>query len=657
MAVNDIVMGAAGASGPATYIEDVFSIYLYTGNGSTQTITNGIDLSGKGGLVWAKARSSTFGHALFDTVRGSSSGNSRRLISNSTISARTTNEDWLTFNANGFTANNDPGGGIITANGTTYASWTFRKQPKFFDIVTYTGDGTFGRYITHSFGSKPGFVVVKPISSSGDWKATVNPGDYHLLLNSTTEHNSTLALSGGYINNVSTTVFKLNDQGGSVSAVNASGVTYIAYLFAHDAGGFGLSGTENVISCGSYTGNGAAIGSLVSLGYEPQWLLLKSATDATDWRIVDNMRGIAMNDIDNVLVPNTDVAETNSNTCNLDASGFYPAGPNYNSSGATYIYIAIRRPMKTPTTGTEVFGISARSGTGANATVTGGSLPGDLAIIKNRASAQLPLWTSRLIGARYLNSSATSAEVAAGITILQANPWDVMNGVKVGTTSAITNASSNTFVNYLFTRAPGFFDVVCYTGTGVARTVAHNLAVVPELMIMKQRSGPSNWIVYNSTLGALKTIDLNQTDAVKNEGSINWNSTAPTSQVFTVTGSNLNDLNQTQIAYLFATCAGVSKVGSYTGNGSSQTINCGFTTGARFVMIKRTDSIGNWIVFDTARGIVSANDPYLVFNSTVAEDYAGSFDSIDPNSSGFIVNNTDWQLNVSGSTYIYLAIA
>jgi hypothetical protein len=74
-------------------------------------------------------------------------------------------------------------------------------------------------------------------------------------------------------------------------------------------------------------------------------------------------------------------------------------------------------------------------------------------------------------------------------------------------------------------------------------------------------------------------------------------------------------------------------------------------------MIKRTDSIGNWIVFDTARGIVSANDPYLVFNSTVAEDYAGSFDSIDPNSSGFIVNNTDWQLNVSGSTYIYLAIA
>ena len=99
----------------------------------------------------------------------------------------------------------------------------------------------------------------------------------------------------------------------------------------------------------------------------------------------------------------------------------------------------------------------------------------------------------------------------------------------------------------------------------------------------------------------------------------------------------------------------VFSVFTYTGNGSSQTINCGFTTGARFVLIKQTDAVGNWFVFDSTRGIVAGNDPYLLLNSTAAE--ATASDVVDPDNSGFIINEGAGSLNASSATYIYLAFA
>jgi hypothetical protein len=157
-------------------------------------------------------------------------------------------------------------------------------------------------------------------------------------------------------------------------------------------------------------------------------------------------------------------------------------------------------------------------------------------------------------------------------------------------------------------------------------------------------------------LGNTKVIHLNST----NESTTNtsaWNSTTPTSSVFTLgSGADQNNSGTNFVAYLFATKAGISKVGSYTGNGSSQTINCGFSTGARFVLIKRTDSTGDWYVWDTARGIVAGNDPHLSLNTTAAE--VTTDDTIDPDSTGFIVNQVAaTNINVTSATYIYLAIA
>ena len=157
-------------------------------------------------------------------------------------------------------------------------------------------------------------------------------------------------------------------------------------------------------------------------------------------------------------------------------------------------------------------------------------------------------------------------------------------------------------------------------------------------------------------MAANEYLVLNTT-AAKATSASRWNNTYPTVSVLNLgTDSPVNGIGSSYVAFLFATLAGISKVGSYTGNGGSQTINCGFTTGARFVLIKRTDAAGDWYVWDTVRGIISANDPHLSLNGTAAE--VTTDDSIDPDSTGFIVNQlAATNINVTSATYIYLALA
>ena len=135
-----------------------------------------------------------------------------------------------------------------------------------------------------------------------------------------------------------------------------------------------------------------------------------------------------------------------------------------------------------------------------------------------------------------------------------------------------------------------------------------------------------------------------------------WNNTLATSTSFQVNATSTNANGSNFVAYLFATCAGVSKCGLYTGTGTTLQIDCGFTSGARFVMIKRADSTGDWYVWDSARGIIAGNDPYILLNSVAAE--VTNTDYIDPYSPGFELSSTaPTALNASGGTYIFLAIA
>jgi len=644
---------SAAPANDKLYVEDVFSTWLYTGNGGTQTITNGIDLSGKGGLVWIKCRSlAGENNVLLSQVSGSGS-HYYWTFSDLTGGSSPSNSSDTYFlqQATGFRVGPDSFS-QINGNGQTFASWTFRKAPKFFDVVTYTGNGA-NRTIAHSLGVAPGCILVKRTDGLANWQV------YHRS-NANTEYmvlNTTAAKATGTTRWNSTTPTATEFTVGTDATVNASGGTYVAYLFAHDATSTGI------IQCGSYTGNGTANSLIATLGFEPQWLLVKRTDTTSDWIVVDVMRGaVAGGDVQNIY-PNSSAAEVEVGSVAPGATGIMSgntaAWGESNASGGTYIYIAIRRgPMKTPTLGTSVFTPIAWSGTGSATSVTGTSYPVDMAFVKARnTNSNGPIIVDRLRNVTNTLYSPYTQEETANSYVTGS---DIMNGLKVGT-SIDTNMSSITYVYEMFRRAPGFFDEVCYTGTGVSgQTINHNLGVAPELIIVKKRNASSTlgWAVGTAfTSSGSKQLFLNNTDAASDTTYNGFITSRPTTSAFNVSAyTDVGASVQTYVAYLFASCPGVSKVGSYTGNGSSQTIDCGFAAGARFVLIKRTDSTGAWYVWDTARGIVAGNDPYFRLNSTLAE--IASNDTIDTDSTGFVVNQVAaTNVNVSSATYIYLAIA
>ena len=267
----------------------------------------------------------------------------------------------------------------------------------------------------------------------------------------------------------------------------------------------------------------------------------------------------------------------------------------------------------------------------------------------------------RLRGDEYLLTGSTAAgvlDVDAFMTPTNGygNAFSAMNGFGCGNDLAASlNWSTLTQVANAFRRAPGFFDVVCDTGTGATHTVAHGLTVVPELMIRKSRSGTGSWGVYSQTLGNGNFLELGSTNA--SASTTIWDSTSPTSSVFTIATNFAfaNASGTTYVTYLFATKAGISKVGSYTGNGGTQTINMGFSSGCRFFLCKRTDSTGDWFIWSSATGISSGNDPHLSLNSTAAE--VTTDDSVDVDASGIIVNQLAANINVLNGSYIYLGIS
>lgn len=645
------LLGAAKVAGAANYVEDVFSTWLYTGDGSGFSVNNGIDLSTKGGLVWLKDRSAANIHSLYDTVRGAT-----YYVRSNDVNGQNQNSNTLTsFNTNGFTIGD---AAIVNTSNDSFVSWTFREQPKFFDVVTYTGNGS-NRTISHNLGSVPGFIAIKRTDSAIDWYC------YHRSLTANNviylNLNNPTATAADVWNNTdpTSTVFSL----GTNTGVNANGGTYVAYLFAHNAGGFGASGSDNVITCGSYTGNGSTTGPSINLGYEPQWIIVKnSATAGFNWNIIDVMRGMPVGSGDLALQANTSGVESGA----LDwiaptATGFDITSSNsqINASGSTMIYIAIRRgPMKTPTSGTSVFKPILRTGTGSSASVTGIGFPPDLLMGTTR-NFNYSYFVNKLVGAnRFMQGTNTSGETSTS-SGQDFTSFD-QDGFSVGTPfHTAWNNSSTDSVMWNFRRASGFFDVVCDTGTASGHTITHGLGVVPELMIRKKRNSATNsdWVVWHTLFsGTNKYLYLND-NAAEATNSAFWTTTAPTSTVFSVgTGSRVNNTGDTYVTYLFATVAGVSKVGSYTGTGTTLTIDCGFTAGARFVLIKRTSSTGDWYVWDTARGIISGNDPYLLLNSTAAE--VTNTDYIDPVNSGFQISSTaPVQINQSGGTFIFLAIA
>lgn len=635
-------LATAGAAGEERlYAEDLFAATTYTGTGSQQTITTGIDIAGEGGFVWIKSRSAARSPYWYDDELGKTGTYYDHLMTRSTNAPNTGGLGGITtFNSDGFTI--DGTNNNNNEVGTTYIAWSFRKAPGFMTSVKYTGNGTLGRTVSHDLDSVPGMIIVKRLDDTGDWMVYHKGmgSFYGIELNDDSQRTS----SSGWWNNTdpTSTEFTL----GNDADVNTSGGEYIAYLFADDDQRFGSNSDESVISCPFWSNDVE-----VDLGWEPQWVMTRQRTahsDSQHWNIFDSLRGIIYGTQSPVLKADVTDAESADIELYPQATGFDAVHPFY---GRHWMGLSVRRPHKPATAATEVFHVqtprAATDGTASQLVYTS-NFPVDLSInVVTSGNSLNGLTTDRMRGNKYLLTNSTSAE-STSIWMFDSN-----EGVYFNQSRSIANDQCG----FLFRRAPGFFDIVAYEGTSVARTINHNLTVAPELIIGKCRNtSATTWLTYASSLGATKYLELND-DGAEATSSTVWNDTDPTSSVFTVgTSSGINASGRTYVAYLFASLPGISKVGTYTGTGSDINVDCGFTAGARFVLIKRTDSSGNWYVYDTARGIVAGNDPYLFLDTTDAE--VSNTDYIDPLNAGFTVTSTaPAGLNASGGTYLFLAIA
>lgn len=639
--------------GSGLSVEDVFSVDLYTGTGTDIAVTNGVDLAGEGGLVWIKNRDAAVSHALVDTARGGSS-----TLASDTAAAEASGAA-ITFASDGFSTV----GAFQGTSTNRYVSYSFRKAPKFLDIVTYTGNAT-ARTIAHNLQAVPAMIIVRGYAgpSATDWfvlpPAVVSGSTF----------GSYMRLNGVDAPIASTTIWDntapTDDQFslGAASAANTSGVSYVAYLFASDAGGFGDGDAESIIKCGTYAGTGAITPPVfVDCGFEPQWLMIKRINSTGSWMIFDMMRGIVYNianSMSRYLSANLASADTSSTYVYARPQGFslQSTATAINNSASTYQYVAIRRPMKPPKSAADVFGISY-----GNASAPPNGLLVDSQVLTDAYIAYVPSASVRHVNSRIMSTSRLDTTSTGGPTSDQRD-FDVQTGVKNASASTV-NVATTVFAS--LRRARGFFDVLIYRGNGAsAYSIPHNLRVTPELVVVKCISTAitTAWQVAFSNDGSVGTLRLDSTGTLQGSADAS-NMSASSITVGTsgvgvgIAASATNSSGYEYQALLFASYPGVSKIGTYTGNGASLNIDTGMPSGPRFVLVKAASAIGNWWVWDTVRGMLPSGgtDAHTALNASSTQ---GSANSIDPYAGGFTaVQNASTSINASGVSYLYLALA
>ena len=634
------------------YIDDLFHARAYKGTGSGFGVVNGIDNSTHGGMVWTKATtaSMTLRHYVHDTER--QAGN--RLVFDGNDAESVAGGDLTAFNTDGYMLGS---GAATNSTQDHYCNFNFRRASKFFDIVKFTGNGTAGRTVSHSLESDPGMIIVKRRSGSGDWQV------YHRSLGNTKylrlNTDVPQQTSSNRWNNTSPSDSAFTV--GHASVVNGNGIPLVAYVFGHDESVFGSGGDQSVIKCDSYVGNGSSgdRANEINLGFEPQWLLIKNVSSNADWACFNDASGIPGTNVYSryLRVNTTDAEKDDDIRMQVTSRGFSPTDSDdlVNKNGDTYIYCAVRRsdgycgkPYGAGE-GTSVFAMAVGNSSSTIPNYVSG-FPVDF--ITARAPASTSDWytSARLTGTKeyILNSNSASGGGSCYTFNSSSGAWQC--------------SSASTSQGFMWRRHAGF-DLVSYKGNSVSGTqIPHSCNAVPQMIWVKRRDDSKDWQVgHHGANGGSNPwnyyLELNSTSAESSQQGI-WNNTAPTSTHFTVGNwTQVNNSSGKYTAILFCSINGISKVGSFTGNGTSasstQTIETGFAP--RFLIIKRTDysnSYTGWIVFDTTRGWGSGNDQALSLNSSAAqsaEQYG------EPTSTGFILAGDHYATNTNNGTYIYYA--
>ena len=647
-----------------------FNAVLYTGNGSTQSITG---VGFQPDFVWIKDRTGSFGHRLIDSTTGAD----KYLESNSTSAQQGAGGAGLTsFDSDGFSLGS---GNAHNANGNDFVAWCWKaggtatditssstgvsvasrtaNSKAGFSVVNYTTNAA-DVIIPHGLSSTPQVALVKRTDSTSSWffYNTVVSGSGRGILNT----DAAFTNSGVPTFDSTNLTFQTNDPFNSGSSA-------VIYFFTEVAGYSKIN---------TYTGTGSTTNRpIINTGFEPAFVMIKNTTTADDWMIHDNKRNPS-NPRDRYIRANTNGQEGQFAEFGLDflTNGFQ-VGPttnnNWNGSGQTYIYIAFAADPSAAPVLTDSFNTNLYTGNGTSQSITGLGFSPSLVWIKQRDAVRSQNWYDILRGPNnIIFSNTTGAEDTSSTEVLQSFDTD---GFTLGNLSAV-NASGGQYVSWNWKANPlpaintdgtiqsvvsananSGFSIVKWTGTGSAGTVGHGLSAAPEIILTKRLSGVGDWYTFSvfangGTTPANYFLKLNSTDAeILNTGSPPsvFAGTVPTATVFSVGTTLSGSSSDSYIAYCFASISGFSKIGTYTGNGSgnTQSINTGFA--ASWVMIKDYNVGGSWWIQDTNRG----GSKSLKANLSDAES---TTNYVTFTSTGFDVTG-GLNDNASGSKFIYMA--
>ncbi len=426
---------------------------------------------------------------------------------------------------------------------------------------------------------------------------------------------------------------------------------------------FGDGGDKNIIDTGSYTGTGDSDGPEIDLGWEPQWVMIKG-TNSTNWSVFDSMRGTptrthSSTGGDNYIHPD----ESSQETANLERIEFTPTGFKMkdggwiNNSNVRYIYMAIRRSDgnvgKPAEVGTDVFAMPTGNGSSTIPNFTTNFVT-DFATYRKPGTGHHWEQTARLMGTGYVYINRD----------LAANHWaNLVFDSMIGFQNHSTHGSD--YQAWAWKRHAGF-DVQVYDGLGAnsaPRVFSHSLGKAPEMIWVKNCSSAVPWKVWHKDLnnGGASAASYNitfGTDVQSSNGDIFGGSgnVLPTSTKWTTGGNNMvNENGSKHLSVLFASVAGISKVGSYSGSASDVTVTTGFTP--RLVLVKKVNQGAHWQIFDSVRGMgASGNDGQMTLNLNTAQN--SSKDYVNTTATGFVMKaGADGDTNAAGGEYIYYAHA
>jgi hypothetical protein len=644
----------------------------YDGTASNVTYEYGLNFTPD--LVWIKDRSNAEQHILNDSTRGASYD----LSTNTTGAQVNRTTGFLSFDTGGFTLGSDGGGVVNDATRGPYVAWAWKANggtttsattteatngtyqanvDAGFSIVTFTTSNSTVQppplnYCEHGLGVAPSIVIYKETNDGGPWQVNVP----FISNNGSLQLNTTDAMSSGF-------AYDFFDSDSTNIAIRSNyaisrNVNLVAYVFAE---------VEGFSKFGTYSGNGSADGPIIETGFEPAFVILKSTTLTTAgsyWSMYDNKRNTT-NPKDLVIRANDSAVEitpsVNPNlSVNFLSNGFQIVG-NYdgiNGSGHSYIYMAFAADPDTEApTVAKSFTTVAYTGNGSTQTIDGLGFKPGLIWMKRRDTAQEHALVNIVSGPlKHLYSDLTNAEVTTtnGVSSFNDDGWTMgANGLMNNTNNTYvgwawkaddnepTINTEGTIDTVVSANANAGFSIVNWTGgsSGTA-TTGHGLSAAPELIIQRPINATSDWFIWHKDLTSGNSLRF--TTAAES-----------TAIAFTVNSTlfytNWTNTSYNWIAYCFHSVSGYSKIGSYAGNGTSQTVTLGFRPD--FVILRKYDDTQDWFIFDSVRGDTQPFDARLKANSSGAETTSDT--NIYATDTG--LNFSSASFNDSGKNFIYAA--